>query len=85
VLPSSAVLLASSAACPVQMFRVGRNVYATQFHPELDVPGIITRVTVYQHAGYFDPSELADLIQQLSPAVVTEPGRLLANFAQRYG
>ena len=85
VLPPSAVLLASSATCPVQMFRVGRNVYATQFHPELDVPGIVTRVTVYQHAGYFEPSELADLIQQLTPAVVTEPGRLLANFAQVYG
>jgi GMP synthase (glutamine-hydrolysing) len=85
VLPSSAVLLGSSATCPVQMFRVGRNVYATQFHPELDVPGIVTRVTVYQHAGYFEPAELADLIAQLSQAVVTEPGRMLANFAQRYG
>jgi GMP synthase (glutamine-hydrolysing) len=85
VLPPSAVLLASSASCPVQMFRVGRNVYATQFHPELDVPGIVTRVTVYQHAGYFEPAELADLIAQLSTAVVTEPGRLLANFAQLHG
>ena len=36
-LPGHAVLLASSAACPVQAFRVGANVYATQFHPELDV------------------------------------------------
>ena len=39
VLPPTAVLLATSAACPVQMFRVKRNLYATQFHPELDVPG----------------------------------------------
>jgi GMP synthase (glutamine-hydrolysing) len=85
VLPPSAVLLASSASCPVQMFRVGRNVYATQFHPELDVPGIVTRVTVYQHAGYFEPAELNDLIATLMPAVVTEPGRILANFAQLYG
>jgi GMP synthase (glutamine-hydrolysing) len=85
VLPPSATLLASSAGCPVQMFRVGRNVYATQFHPELDVAGIITRVRVYQHAGYFEPAELNDLIAVLSTAVVTEPGRILANFAQRYG
>jgi GMP synthase (glutamine-hydrolysing) len=85
VLPPSAVLLASSAGCPVQMFRVGRNVYATQFHPELDVAGIITRVRVYQHAGYFEPAELNDLIATLTPAVVTEPGRILANFAQRHG
>jgi GMP synthase (glutamine-hydrolysing) len=85
VLPSSATLLASSAGCPVQMFRVGRNVYATQFHPELDVASIITRVRVYQHAGYFAPAEMDDLIAVLSTAVVTEPGRILANFAQIYG
>jgi GMP synthase (glutamine-hydrolysing) len=85
VLPPSAVLLASSPLCPVQMFRVGRNVYATQFHPELDVPGLVTRVRVYQHAGYFEPAEMNDLIARLTPAVVTEPGRILANFAQRYG
>jgi GMP synthase (glutamine-hydrolysing) len=85
VLPPSAVLLASSASCPVQMFRVGRNVYATQFHPELDVAGVITRVRVYQHAGYFDPAQIDDLIATVTPAVVTEPGRLLANFAQLYG
>ncbi len=84
VLPPSAVLLASSASCPVQMFRVGRNVYATQFHPELDVPGIVTRVRVYQHAGYFEPSEMNDLIARLTPAVITEPGRLLANFVRIY-
>ena len=34
-LPDDAVLLASSAACPVQIYRVGRRVYATQFHPEV--------------------------------------------------
>ena len=39
VLPADAVLLASSPTCPVQMFRVRENLYATQFHPELDVAG----------------------------------------------
>ncbi|UOY03033.1 glutamine amidotransferase [Blastococcus sp. PRF04-17] len=85
VLPPGAVLLATSAACPVQMFRVRQNLYATQFHPELDVPGLVTRLHVYQHAGYFDPSELGEYIDRVSPAVVTEPGRLLANFVARYG
>jgi GMP synthase (glutamine-hydrolysing) len=85
VLPPSAVLLASSPACPVQMFRVKNNVYATQFHPELDVEGIVTRVHVYQHAGYFPPEERDELIARLTPAVVTEPGRVLANFVARYG
>jgi GMP synthase (glutamine-hydrolysing) len=84
VLPPSAVLLATSAGCPVQMFRVGRNVYATQFHPELDVAGVVTRVRVYQHAGYFPPAEMDELITRVSQAVVTEPSRLLANFVARY-
>ncbi|MGY1804553.1 glutamine amidotransferase [Blastococcus sp. SYSU D00922] len=85
VLPPGAVLLASSEACPVQMFRIKRNLYATQFHPELDVDGIITRVRVYQHAGYYPPDERDDLIARLTPAVITEPGRMLANFVARYG
>jgi GMP synthase (glutamine-hydrolysing) len=85
VLPPSAVLLATSESCPVQMFRVGQNLYATQFHPELDVPGIVTRVHVYQHAGYFPPDEMDELIARIMPAVVTEPGRMLANFVARYG
>jgi GMP synthase (glutamine-hydrolysing) len=84
-LPGHAVLLASSPACPVQAFRVGSAVYATQFHPELDVPGLVTRVHVYQHAGYFPPDEMDDLIARLTPAVVTEPGRMLTNFVARYG
>jgi GMP synthase (glutamine-hydrolysing) len=85
VLPPTAALLATSPGCPVQMFRVWSNLYATQFHPELDVASVVTRVRVYQHAGYFAPTELNDLVGRLSLAVVTEPGRLLANFVARYG
>ena len=84
VLPPDAVLLASSPLCPVQMFRVGKNMYATQFHPELDVPGIVTRVHVYQDAGYFPPEQVPRLVAELRRAVVTEPGRILANFVDRY-
>ncbi|TFV89499.1 glutamine amidotransferase [Blastococcus sp. CT_GayMR16] len=84
VLPPNGVLLASSEACPVQMFRVKDNLYATQFHPELDLPGLLTRVRIYQHAGYFPPAELDEVLARLEPAVVTEPGRMLANFVARY-
>jgi GMP synthase (glutamine-hydrolysing) len=66
------------------MFRVKENVYATQFHPELDRAGIITRVRVYQHAGYFPPHEMDELIERLTQAVVTQPSRVLANFVARY-
>jgi GMP synthase (glutamine-hydrolysing) len=83
--PPDAVLLATSSACPVQMFRVKANLYATQFHPELDVAGLLTRVHVYRHAGYFPPEEIDELVARLTAAVVTEPGRMLANFVARYG
>ena len=43
-LPRHAVLLAGSPACPVQAFRIGAHAYATQFHPELDVPAQCTRI-----------------------------------------
>ena len=82
--PPGAVLLASSPTCRVQMFRVRRNLYATQFHPELDVAGIVTRVRIYQHHGYFPPDELEELIGRLRAAVVTEPPRILASFVARY-
>ncbi len=39
-LPAGCVHLASSPNCPYQLIRYGQNVYATQFHPELDSDGI---------------------------------------------
>jgi len=83
-LPEGAVLLATSAACPVQAFRVGENVYATQFHPELDRTGIHTRIDVYSTFGYFDPSEAADLHAASDRVEVTHPMTLLVNFRSRY-
>jgi GMP synthase (glutamine-hydrolysing) len=81
-LPAHAVHLASSPTCPVQAFRIGRNVYATQFHPELDVDGLETRIDVYKHAGYFHPSE-ADALKALARASTVEhPPALLRAFVQ---
>ncbi|GAC58842.1 hypothetical protein GOHSU_54_00200 [Gordonia hirsuta DSM 44140 = NBRC 16056] len=81
VLPASATLLASSPTCPVQGFRVGSRVYATQFHPELDVAGIVTRIGTYRHHGYFDPSEYDDLVAMARASAVCHPPALLARFA----
>lgn len=83
-LPAGAVLLASSATCPVQAFRIGRHVHATQFHPELDVPALLHRIEVYRHHGYFEPGELATVLARAGAGVVTEPPRLLARFVELY-
>jgi GMP synthase (glutamine-hydrolysing) len=84
-LPGHAVLLASSAACPVQAFRVGANVYATQFHPELDAAGMCTRVDVYKHAGYFHPSEADEVKARALASAISDPPAILRAFVRRYG
>ena len=84
VLPRHAVLLARSPACPVQAFRIGSHVYATQFHPELDASGLCTRIEVYKHAGYFEPGQASELKAQARRSNVTCPPAILRRFAQRY-
>jgi GMP synthase (glutamine-hydrolysing) len=81
-LPPGAVRLATSAACPTQAFRVGRNAYATQFHPELDLAGVCTRIEVYQHAGYFDPSEAETLKERSRAVPVEHPMTVLSRFVE---
>lgn len=83
-LPSDAACLASSADCPVQAFRVGTNVYATQFHPELDVDGICTRIDVYKSHGYFAPETAESLKDAAQQRIVEYPMRILRTFARRY-
>ncbi len=83
-LPSHAVLLATSEACPVQMFRVKENLYATQFHPELDLDGILTRIGVYGDYGYFAPETAGEVEAAVRRGDVWAPHRILAAFVRRY-
>ncbi|AZZ39045.1 glutamine amidotransferase [Acidipropionibacterium jensenii] len=83
-LPAGAVLLATGTAAPVQMFRIRKNLYATQFHPELDVEGITERIRIYRDKGYFDPEEMEPLIERVALAEVEDSHRLLSAFVTRY-
>ncbi|MDT0194547.1 glutamine amidotransferase [Arthrobacter sp. AB6] len=83
-LPPHAVLLARSAACPVHMFRIRENLYATQFHPELDAEGLCTRIDIYRHAGYFPPESAEELMESARQFTATEPMKILRNFVARY-
>ena len=83
-LPRHAVLLARSATCPVQAFKIGPHAYATQFHPELDAPGLCTRIDVYKHAGYFEPGQADELKTLAHRSSVIHPPVILRRFVQRY-
>ncbi|HMB73141.1 MAG TPA: glutamine amidotransferase [Gammaproteobacteria bacterium] len=64
--PPGTVLLARSAACPVQMIRLRNNIYATQFHPEGDPEGFAIRIRAYRHHGYFAPETAKELMAAVS-------------------
>ncbi len=83
-LPANATLLATSAACPVQMFRIKTNLYATQFHPELDLEGILTRIQVYQHHGYFAAEEVEAVSAVARSREVWAPKLIMENFMRRH-
>ena len=82
--PRGAVLLMTGDVCPVQMFRVGQNLYATQFHPEGDAEGFATRIQVYRHHGYFQPHEADALIQAVADAQTPHAQEILRRFVVRY-
>lgn len=83
-LPAHAVSLATSVASPVQAFRVGTRVYATQFHPELDAEGLVTRVTAYRDDGYFPPGELDRVVAAARASGITAPPNFLGRFVELF-
>jgi GMP synthase (glutamine-hydrolysing) len=83
-LPAGAVCLATSPQCPVQAFRVKENVYATQFHPELDLDGIDVRLNAYKNHGYFAPESAEQLKTEARQWNVRHPHAILRRFIERY-
>jgi len=82
--PRGATLLLTGEACPVQMFRLGENVYATQFHPEGDAEGFIVRIHAYKHHGYFPPEEADALIVAVNGSDTPYAQEILRRFVERY-
>jgi len=83
-LVTGATLLASSAKCPIQMIRYKNNIYATQFHPELDKEGLSLRINIYKNHGYFSPERAESIIDQIQYEDVTVPELILKRFVERY-
>ena len=82
--PRGSTLLLTGDACPVQMFRVGENVYATQFHPEGDGEGFTVRIHAYKHHGYFPPEEAEALIVAVNRSDTPYAREILRRFVERY-
>ena len=83
-LPPGTVHLMASERCPFQMIRYGRNVYATQYHPEADGQVFADRIEIYKDRGYFDPAEAETLTHAVMAAQVTVPPEILRRFINRY-
>lgn len=81
--PPDAVLLATNDACPVQAYRVGDRLWATQFHPESTPLAFTQRMAVYRDGGYFPSSDYDTIAAHVMEAAITEPPRLLEAFATR--
>ena len=82
--PEGATLLMTGSNCPVQMFRVGENVYATQFHPEGDSEEFILRINTYANHGYFEPHEAEVLKKEVSRKTTPYAQKILKRFVGRY-
>lgn len=82
--PPGATLLADSAKCPVHMIRYKQNMYATQFHPELDQYGLALRINIYRHAGYFPPEDAEKHIEAAMQEEITVPELIFRRFVARY-
>ena len=83
-LPEGATLLMTGRGCPVQMFRIGENVYATQFHPEADAEEFILRINIYRNHGYFEPHEADELKKRVSQKSAPHAQEILRRFVARY-
>lgn len=77
-------ILVRGDQCPVQMFRVGRNVYATQFHPELTAEALEFRLRLYAHLGYTSTETFESQIAKAYEYDYSANNQILANFARRY-
>jgi GMP synthase (glutamine-hydrolysing) len=82
--PQGAVLLIRSNTCPVEMFRLGQNIYATQYHPELDAEAFCDRTDIYKHAGYFSPEKAESLKETARIETITVPMEIMKRFFERY-
>jgi GMP synthase (glutamine-hydrolysing) len=66
------------------MIRYGKNVYATQFHPEADGDVFALRIRIYRDKGYFAPEDVENLTAAARLGNPQAGNTILRNFVERY-
>ncbi|WP_206475969.1 gamma-glutamyl-gamma-aminobutyrate hydrolase family protein [Microbacterium sp. KRD172] len=80
--PPGATLLATNEDCPVQAYRAGTRLYATQFHPEPSPQDFANRMTFYRNNGYFDAAAFDAVEAEILAAQDVGGEGLLRRFAE---
>ncbi len=81
--PGATQLVAGQVA-PIQMIRAGAHVYATQFHPELDLASILVRIDQYADRGYYPVAERTRIEDAVRAANVRSAHQVLRNFVRLF-
>lgn len=81
--PSSATLLGQGDFCPRQLLRFGKNVYGTQFHPEITTEGMRIRINTYGDT-YYAADQKQVVEERCLTKDVTSGNALVAAFIQHY-
>lgn len=84
VAPDAMVPLVTGEIAPLQMARVGPNMYLTQFHPELDYQGISLRIDLFADYGYYPPEERAQVEARVADVDVSASHKIIGNFVHRF-
>jgi len=83
-LAPGATQLVAGLVAPIQMIRAGARVYATQFHPELDLAGILVRIDQYANRGYYPVEERVRIEEAVAAADVRSAHAILQNFVRLF-
>ncbi|MEZ7897576.1 MAG: gamma-glutamyl-gamma-aminobutyrate hydrolase family protein [Flaviflexus sp.] len=81
LVPDIGTVLASSALVPVQILRLGKNVYGTQFHPEISREGIQVRIEAYG-GSYFAADQRNQVLDECLSAYTDHT--IISRFIDQY-
>ncbi|WP_342319764.1 glutamine amidotransferase [Corynebacterium mayonis] len=81
-IPAGVEVLATGSTTPVQIARWGKNVWASQFHAEMDAAAMKTRMDFFYDYGYFPLTEYDTIVAALPSVDVRWSNKLLRRFVE---